>query len=379
MKYRQTPPPESAVGSAHEADSAQQHPDEERLLSPELSALLRDDLAPRDHDRDRIHSNLRSTLASGTIPTSLNHIDAAMTARAAAIKAGTGVVGHALGAKLVVLSLAIATASGVATVAIPRYSDPHSERSKSARMPAQPQRPAQRKPVADEQRALDNAPDPAAGNIQPPTSVTPAAAPAALAASKQPTPIAPQPSAAARHHPSPVTPTSSPASNTGIAGPALSPPVSSIDTATARTSQLITPIAAAAARPAEESKPAEQPSASPVAPLTPNAASPLNPHPAPFEAIQGRPALTLGAELALVRGASNAVDRHDYSSALDQLSRYAARYPSGAFLTEVAALRAISLCEARRPGADAARDSYLRAHGSATLAARVRNACRGPQ
>jgi hypothetical protein len=87
---------------------------------------------------------------------------------------------------------------------------------------------------------------------------------------------------------------------------------------------------------------------------------------------------TLGAELALVRGAQDALRDHDATAALTLLDRHAAQFPFGVLREERSAARVLALCALDR--IDAARDEaarLLRSAPSSPQVARVRASCAG--
>jgi hypothetical protein len=84
----------------------------------------------------------------------------------------------------------------------------------------------------------------------------------------------------------------------------------------------------------------------------------------------------LAPELALLRDARAALDRHDPQTALSLLDRHAQRYPAGTLQQERLATRALALCALGRgaEAAAAARELARVAPGSPYLAS-VRAAC----
>jgi hypothetical protein len=91
-----------------------------------------------------------------------------------------------------------------------------------------------------------------------------------------------------------------------------------------------------------------------------------------------KPQIDLAEELRLLRGASEAVAQHDATRALQSLSQYATRFPSGALAKEASALQVMAMCQqADEPAARVVRARFLRAEPSSPLAARVRQACAG--
>lgn len=90
------------------------------------------------------------------------------------------------------------------------------------------------------------------------------------------------------------------------------------------------------------------------------------------------PSHKLGAELALVRAASDALRVRDTSAALQQLQQHAAQFPHGALRVEAEALRSIALCTANAHDSAAVSRRFLEAHPDGALAERVRRACHQP-
>jgi hypothetical protein len=281
-----------------------------------MRALLRRDLDPSPADRQRIRNELQANLSHALLPGGLENVAAEMATRAATLKTGASLWGSALASKLVVVGLAVATTSGVATYFFQASPEPtHAS-------------PSVAKPTVTPKQAVPPRTEPAgAGEELRPQASETASNPALAVAPVQPLAAAPR---------------------RGVRA-----------SARARTDAVVVP-APVSTELAREDVP-EKPAILPVDDPRQASASP--------------PALALGAQLALVREASNALDRHEYASALALLSDYSRSHPQGAFLHEVSALRAIALCEAHSPEAPAVRAAYLAEHPSSTLAARVRKAC----
>jgi hypothetical protein len=324
--------------------------DDEALLSRPLRAALLRELTPTHAARERVHARLAAVLAGAPASPAFKEVDAAMAARAAQLKTATVVTGKSLAAKLVLSGVMLASAAaittsailhrepskravpaGVATHASPETADPGALASASGAPTASaPNRlPIANSPVLPPSAAAPVAAEPTGGTVAPAQNSAPSSAdslPAARATS-----------------PGHVAPSSS----TGrgrVPGRARAP---QLPAAPAAPDTLDTRSSSAASDTAV------------VAPVVRPIQQPLN----------------LAEALALVRGASDALDRKDPQAALGLLSRYERSYPNGPLSTEAQALRAIALCTAQRPEAARARDEFLRTHGRSALAQRVRGAC----
>jgi hypothetical protein len=373
-----------------------------RLLSAQLRAALRKDLAPDAQHRARIRAGVWSAVATGHLPASASRVDAAMKARVLGLKGGVGALGHALGTKLIVSGLVLSAAAGGTTLATRQLSGRQATPSAHVSAPAardlEAQPPAARaeEPSAVEPTAAleteceQQAPEPVAtvgsalatGASESRRATVPRAAQrlfaesigASASRSQPPTRGAEgrgfaTPASAAQQAPPPV------AQNAG----ASQPTAAATSTTAAQPTTVVTP-AAAATQPeqtvAATAAPTAQPAEVAVAPvLTQPVAAQLQT--GPVVAPPARPAASLAAELALVRAASVAVDHAEPTRTLALLSRYEAQYPHGALRTEVEALRAVALCRSSKPGAAPVSAAFLREHGSSTLAERVQRACTG--
>jgi hypothetical protein len=88
------------------------------------------------------------------------------------------------------------------------------------------------------------------------------------------------------------------------------------------------------------------------------------------------PRATVGAEVALLREAREALREGRPSRAIEVLGEHARRFPAGALAEERRAIRAIALCQASPgPGSRAEAESFLKSAPDSPLVERVRAAC----
>lgn len=330
---------------------------ESPLLSRSLRSAVLCELSPTQVDRERVQAGIVAALGGAPPSPIVKQVETSMATRAAQLKAATVVAGKSLATKLIVSGFVVATAAALTTgVVLRRSSEPQkaavTERAAPRAAHSEPVVPATATPKSSVESA--------------PSTLAREAAPRQIA-SARPTSSA---TGLAREHARPVA----------AASPRSWPPPykdrrnvsSAAPLSVAEPSETPVPKKAApqgVEQPAVETPPLQkagpavvteaQPSASEVA------ASKLPP----------KPALTLGSELALVRGASDALDRKDSATALQLLARYAQNHPNGSLQVEAQALRVVALCAEHRPEAVSARDAFLRAHPKSALARRVRSAC----
>jgi hypothetical protein len=116
------------------------------------------------------------------------------------------------------------------------------------------------------------------------------------------------------------------------------------------------------------------PRTAPVVPAPPHASGA-----APPDDVSATPAIStsmLEQEAKLLRQANEAMRADDPDRALDLLNEHAMRFPSGALEPERSAERVFALCRAGRTlEAQGAAETFLRAHPSGPLAARVQASC----
>jgi len=300
----------------------------EAVLSSQLRAALMDALAPNQGDRVRVELGLSAALSARALPPALQRVDLAMASRAATIKAG-GVLAPTLLTKFVASSLVLVGAAAVGVMIVPRPATPRTAPH-----------------TAHEVGALSPAPSADPSGPQPSTpAATARAADAALAQA----PVVRKPETQ-------PSPTVRPAHRRFEAARA---PV-----------QAHRRRSAPAAQQAQLSAAAPTGDASELSTLAPAGAPPPT-----QAATAAQPTPALAAELALVREASMAIERHEPGAALARLARYASRYPSGALRIEAQALRAIALCANRATTGPVARDLFVREHAGSALAERVERAC----
>jgi hypothetical protein len=338
----------------------------EPLFSAELRATLRRELGPGPGHRTRVREGLRSSVAAGTLTPAAQRVEALMHGHAASVagaKAGATAVLHSVSAKLVVLGLVVASGSTAIVLRGP------SEQTRTA-----PEAPAARS-------GNDISPPPAAPWLaappaEPDLQIAAAlplqadgAAPAATAAAASSARAVEPPARATapliatgkrsreaivrKHtHPKPAQPEPAPSP------PALTAPPSPAEGAT----QTPAPAESGAAAQTSAAVPKHTPAPTTQ---TQQAASPQ------LEVAKHQ----LAAELALVRTASDALQRGDADTTLVTLQAYVTQFPRGALRVEADALRAIALCASDAATAAAASVKFLKAHASSTLAERVRRAC----
>jgi hypothetical protein len=304
------------------------------LLSPPLRAALMRELTPTRADRERVQTRIAATLAGAPVSAAVEKVDDAMATRAVRLKTATTVASKSFVSKLVVSGLLLAGAAAITLGALRRGDPPPSAAA-----------------TVTQQPAASPAESPAVGRSASPSNETaPSQVPDSASA-----------------------PVSSPIATLDSAAEVR--PRAAVRTRTRRAAAgYSNRSAAAVAKPARAAM-SQPPTAATVSGVsgTSDASNVLPSEAASTTALS--PASELADELALVRAASDAVDRADAVRALALLSSYAQRYPRGSLQTEAQALRAIALCASKQSGATAARDAFLSAHARSALAQRVRNTC----
>lgn len=336
---------------------AAQDPEVGELMLPRSlrNSLIRE-LSPTRTERDRVQAGIVAALGGGVASPFVEQVDAAMATRAAHLKTATVVAGKSIATKLIVSSLVLASAAGVTTSMVLRNRQPARGESATA-APARVERAAR---------------DGSAVVAPPPQTAAPPLVAAAPPSGESSAPAAMSPPAAAPDvdamrdpHVEEAIDVAHPSGTAHRRRVERSPRPTASQLAEASRAPASAP---AAAQPAPGAVVVEEPPATPTAQAE-SAARREPREPAP------QPSLTLGDELSLVRGASDALERHDPAKALQLLARYAQNHPNGSLRIEADALRAMALCAGKRPEAAAARDAFLNAHPQSALARRIRSVC----
>lgn len=303
---------------------------EDTLLPGTLKTALLRELSPTRSQRERVQSALAATLGgAGTTSPAIEQADAEMAARAEHLHVASVAGGTSLATKVIVSSLLLASAAALTTFTLRRSEPPAIARA----------------PIRAPSTAPQELPTPKAASVATPLAqAEPTAAPAAK--------IAP---------------------NLGKDSHASNSPSAAAEP----------PDIVSHARPRRVRAPASPPGTAPLRIDSTGQSAAENTAPAGASDVTtdpitpaAKPAPTLSAEIALVRGASDALDRRDAKSALALLTRYRQTYPAGSLAIEVQALRAIALCLDNHPRAAEACEAFLREHGKSALAGRVRSACK---
>jgi hypothetical protein len=344
---------------------------EQPLFSPETRAALRRELGPDAHAQARVRGALWSHVATGSLSPAAQRIDALLQAKASAtatqaagtasIKTTLAATVHSVTGKVILVGILVggagtaavmrsAPASDHAAVAKPQLAAPMLERTSPASDHAAVAKPQLAAPMLER-----TSPASEYAAVAKPQHT----APMLEVAVHPETPAAPLPEPDLGATPLPAAPphTTAAAPRSQHQRRERTPQTRSLERAPAVSSEAP---AAPQQVTSSSSPPQEQ--------LAENVQAPTAPEP--------RPQHELGAELQLVRAASDALQRRDTDSALAQLQRHAALFPRGALRVEVEALRAIALCLAESDDSAAVSGRFLELHASGPLAERVRRACR---